>query len=348
MKMNEYLRDVLNQPEDIAEAVNYYFNEENIAKLTLIQNLVFDNVIFTGMGSSHYCACSASAYLNSNGVKSRVISAGELLHYEYNSIGKSTLVIAISQSGESAEIVRLIDRIGKSVKVVGITNNEKSPLANRADILLNLNVKPEKSVSTRTYISSVILCLLLSYSILGKLNDETRDYFIRAVESIDNAVKTCEENKDRLLEFLNGASYITLLARGYNIGTAYAGALFIQELSKFPAYGMDAAEFRHGPLEIVDDSFRGIIVSPSGFTCDLNVNLAKDISKYGGKAILLTDVEESLDKNNIIRIKMDFCDEHLTPIFYILPIQYLDNLIAEKKGLKVGEFRWGEKVTRRE
>ncbi|HHW02244.1 MAG TPA: SIS domain-containing protein [Thermoanaerobacterales bacterium] len=346
--MNEYLRDVLNQSKDIAEAVNYYFNEENIAKLTRIKNLVFDNVIFTGMGSSHYCACSASAYLNSNGVKSRVVSAGELLHYEYNMIRKNTLVVAISQSGESAEIVRLINRIEKDVKVIGITNNETSPLAKRADILLNLNVKPEKSVSTRTYISSTILCLLLSYSILGKLNDETRDYFIRAVESIDNAIKICEENKDRLLEFLNGASYITLLARGYNIGTAYAGALFIQELSKFPAYGMDAAEFRHGPMEIVDETFRGIIVAPSGLTCDLNLKLAKDISKFGGKAILLTDVEESLDKNNIICIKMDFCDEQLTPVFYILPIQYLDNLIAEKKGLKVGEFRWGEKVTKDE
>lgn len=346
--MNEYLKDVLSQPDNLRAAADYFFEEHNLKKLLRIKDLDFDTVIFTGMGSSHYCSCSASAYLNRSGVNSRVISAGELLHYENDLVKKNTLVVAVSQSGESAEIVKLIDELGEDIKIIGITNYELSSLGKRANILLNMHVKPEKSVSTRTYTASMILCLMVSYSIIGKLNDKTSDEFIRAVENIDNAIRVCEENKDRLLDFLNDASYITLLARGYNIGTAYAGALFIQELSKFPAYGMDAAEFRHGPMEIVDGKFRGIVISPSGLTHDLNVRLAQDISKYGGKVILITDGEKSIEEDNIIHIKMASGDEHLTPIYYMLPIQYLDNLIAEKRGLKVGEFRWGSKVTRRE
>ena len=345
--MNEYLKDVVSQPDDLKATLNYYFNEENLAKISAITKLTFDHVIFTGMGSSHYCSHSASIYLNEMCINSRIISCGELLHYESCLVKKDTLVIAISQSGESAEIKRLIEKL-KDTKIIGITNDAFSSLGKRADVVFNLDVRPEKAVSTRTYISSAVLCLLISYSIAGKLKYGIKEELIGTIEKIKHAVRVCEENEDKLKAFLEDASYITLLARGYNIGTAYTGALFIQELSKFPSYGMDSAEFRHGPMEIVNDKFRGIVIAPSGSTHDLNIKLAKEMAKYGGKVILITDKPEGITVEGIITIKMDSCDEPLTPIFYILPIQYLNNLLAEQRDLKVGTFCWGSKITTKE
>jgi glucosamine--fructose-6-phosphate aminotransferase (isomerizing) len=345
--VNDYLKDVVSQHDDLKAALNYYFNEENLAKISAITKMTFGHVIFTGMGSSHYCSHSASIYLSVMGINSRVISCAELLHYESCLVKKDTLVIVISQSGESAEIKKLIEKLG-DVKIIGITNDVLSSLGKRADIVFNLNLPPEKAVSTRTYISSVVLCLLISYGIAGKLKPEIKKVFIGTIDEIKNALRVCEENEDKLKAFLEGASYITLLARGYNIGTVYAGALFIQELSKFPSYSMDSAEFRHGPMEIVDDKFRGIVIAPSGLTHDLNIKLAREMAKYGGKVILITDNPEGITEEGIITIKMDSCDEPLTPIFYILPIQYLNNLLAEQRSLKVGTFRWGAKITTKE
>ena len=345
--MNDYLKDVVSQPDYLKVALNYYFNEENLTKISAITKMTFDHIIFTGMGSSNYCSYSASVYLNAMGINSRVISCGNLLHYETCLAKKDTLVIVISQSGESAEIKKLIEKL-EGAKIIGITNDILSSLGKRADIAFNLNLPPEKAVSTRTYISSVVLCLLISCGIARKLKLKIKKDFIGTIDEIRNALRVCEKNKDKLKAFLEGACYITLLARGYNIGTAYAGALFIQEVSKFPSYGMDSAEFRHGPMEIVDDKFRGIVIAPSGLTHDLNIKLAKEMAKYGGKVILITDEPEGITEEEIITIKMGSCDEPLTPIFYILPIQYLNNLLAEQRDLKVGTFRWSSKITMEE
>ena len=93
---------------------------------------------------------------------------------------------------------------------------------------------------------------------------------------------------------------------------------------------------------------RGIVIAPSGLTHDLNIKLVKEMVKYGGKLILITDKPEGITEEEIITIKMGSCDEPLTPIFYILPIQYLNNLLAEQRDLKVGTFRWSSKITMEE
>lgn len=345
--MNEFLADILTQPAALRGALSHYFAPETMRTLAAIGGMRGREVIFSGMGSSHYSCYSAALCLREQGLACRVASASALLHYEPATFQGSPLLVLVSQSGESVEIVKLLAHIGADAKLIAVTNNPVSTLAQRADYVLNMRVAPEKSVASRTYLASLILTLLLARALSRGSNAQDQHAFAAAVDGIQHGIETCQAHDAALKAFLPPCASIVLIARGYNLGTAYAGALFLQEVSKLPAYGIDAGEFRHGPLEIVDEAFRGIVFAPSGKTCALNISLARDIAAHGGKVVLITDTPVAPEKN-ILPITVSRLPEHLSPIPAILPVQFLDNLLAEQRGWEPGSFRWTGKITTRE
>ena len=125
----------------------------------------FEKLIFSGMGSSHFCAVGAGIFLKQHGIDNQVISTGELLYYEKEILNKKTLLILISQSGESAEIVNLLEQLSEEVTIIAITNETESTLASKGELVLPLNVGEEESVSTRTYMASICDSMLMASAI---------------------------------------------------------------------------------------------------------------------------------------------------------------------------------------
>jgi glucosamine--fructose-6-phosphate aminotransferase (isomerizing) len=343
--MNNFLRDILDQPGSLGKAFQSYITAESIKKMKGIADSDFDNIVFAGMGSSHDACYGASIYLTQKGYKAAVFSAGQLLHYQFGVIHKRTLLVLVSQSGESGEIVHLISKIPSECKVVAITNDPESTLGRRGNYTFLLNVAPEESVSTRTYGSSLILLNLIAKAIAGDFPQPAVHEIEAVLSDMGKMLLDYQTLQKQLQDFLQLPPYLVLLGRGYSYSSIFAGGLFIKEVAKYPSISLDSAEFRHGPLEMVDPSFHGIIFAPDGPTYDLNYKLAMDVVAKKGKVVFITNNPSVSELELLLPVRLGFHEEMVMPIVDIIPIQFIANHLAEIKGFEPGKFRWSSKIT---
>jgi glucosamine--fructose-6-phosphate aminotransferase (isomerizing) len=146
--------------------------------------------------------------------------------------------------------------------------------------------------------------------------------------------------------FLEQEPSLYLLARGPSLATAQEGALLFGEIAKTPVVAMSVASFRHGPIEVVDGRFRGVVFAPHGRTRDLNIALARDVLHFGGSVRLLGPADG--DGEGLPWINTPPCPELLAPLVEVVPLQVAAMRLAELKGTVVGSFRYITQVTRDE
>lgn len=351
IKMTEkfYLEDILSQDTQMQNALSCYRTGGVKEKLEKLAGMSITKVIFSGMGSSHFCAYGAGILLQQHGICAQVVSTGELIYYERECIDKNTVLCLISQSGESAEIKHLLELVGEDMFVIAVTNKEESTLGKRGNLTFALQVSDEISVTTRTYQSSLIMAQLIAAAICGEKPEAVLKEYEKTVSYMADYLKDYEEESNRLRDFCGNMKTVSLIGRGNAMSSVRAGALFLREVAKFPAIDFDSAEFRHGPMEMVQEDFYAIVFAPSGKTQELNIGLAKDIGEKGGKVFLITDekgIREWRGENpNILPVGLRETEEYASPLLQILPVQLLANVLAEEKGIPAGVFRWGSKIT---
>lgn len=349
---NFYLEDILSQDREMECVLEYYRTGEMKERLAELKQLSFQRVIFSGMGSSHFCAYGADILLSSCGISSKVISTGELIYYEKECLKEGTLLCLISQSGESAEIKHLLELIDEKISVIGVTNREDSTLGKRADICFPLKVSDEISVTTRTYQSSLFIVQLIATVLSGGDADAVLKEYGKTICLMKEYLPDYEGQMKKCRDFCRNMEVISLIGRGNALSSVRAGALFLREVAKFPAIDFDSAEFRHGPMEMVQEGFYGIVFAPSGCTQELNVKLAADIADKGGRVVLITD--ERADRElissyeNILPVVLPEAKEYASQLLQIIPVQLLANITAEEKGIPAGVFRWGSKIMTKE
>lgn len=343
--MSTYLEDVCTQPSQLREALQFYEKTGMIEQMKTMAALPFRKVIFSGMGSSHFCSAAAAVYLKRHGVDNQVISTGELLYYEKEVLTQDTLLVLISQSGESAETVRLIGRMPEQVMVAAVTNEENSTLARRGQFVFGLHVQPEEAVTTRTYLASVCMTLLLADAIVHQSAEGMFAQIMDSLSALEDILERKEQVAEATAPFLEECPVLSLMGRGYSMGSVQAGALFFREIVKLPAMAFDEAEFKHGPLEMVEKGFRAVVFAPAGETADLNCRMAESIVEKGGMAVLITDgAAQVRPMEGLFVIRLGRAAEYLTPLFQIVPVQLMADSLAKRRNITAGRFRWGSKV----
>ena len=340
---NVFLRDVLIQGKAMRRALGFY--EKYTVQWEKIAALKPWHILFTGMGSSHYCSYPASIQLNEGGIPAKVVSASELLYYEMNSIREDTLLVLISQSGESGEIVDLIERLPANQLVIGITNDSKSALGRRANIRLDMKVENELAVSTRTYLASLILADVAANALLHQSIPNVLTQWKNTVDALDAVLVDSKIIQDMIVKHIDYPATLCYIARGPSLATAECAALFTRETAKYPALAFDSGEFRHGPFEMVDDSFRAMIFAPSGKTYVLQRHLAQAIAECGGKVVFVTDCEDAFEEEQISVLTLPSVPERFAPLLQIVPAQCFANAMALHLGHAPGVFRQSSKIT---
>ncbi len=347
--MNDYLQDVLDQPSDLRGALAAFLPDVRSAA-ERISATGRRKVVFTGMGSSHFCGRGAAIVLESAGYSCTVLSCGELLHYETALLDDRTLLVLVSQSGESTEVVQLLDRVPEGCLVVGVTDFPGSALARRADFPLFLHVRPEVSVTTRTYLASVLLLDVLAQHLAGSFDAGAERAVHVALDGMDRFLAENADLAERISRYFDGPASISLIGRGYSLSSVQAGALFYREVAKFPAVDFDGGEFRHGPIEMVDETFRGIVFAPDGPAAALGHGLARRISACGGRCVLVTDRTFQTPEGGRppLVVTLPAVPGLLSPLLEILPVQLHAAHFAKERGFTPGVFRWSSKVTKEE
>jgi len=202
-------------------------------------------------------------------------------------------VIAISQSGQSPDIVAVVEESRRQdVETIAITNDPESPLANAADHTINLSVGKEFAVAaTKTYSASLVALALLSASIAG---DNER---LAAIDHMPQWIAEVTQHCDATMRAAERYCYIqycVVASRGYNYATAYEIALKLKELTYVIAEPYSSADFQHGPVALVDHGFPVVAVVPDGPLAGELTAFFRDLAKRGAELIMISADPEAL------------------------------------------------------
>ena len=315
------LKEISEQPETILRAGN----DEEIDEM--VKQIIDSKTLYiTGSGTS-YNSSRISKYLMSKHAKLKIepIISSEL-QFAPDSIEQNSTLIAISQSGESADVLEAV-KIAKqsNAKILSIVNHLNSSLSQESDVVVRLNCGPEIGVAaTKSFTSQ----LAILYKITNKLCNgcmklDWKDVSISISETLENHSKIKE-----LAKVLKDVSDIYVLGRGIHFPIAKEAALKLKELTYIHAEGIPAGELKHGPLALMDENVFVIIINPDDSTYTDTLNSANEIKARGAKIIGISD------KNNDIYdywIQTPKIDESMYPLVEIIPIQLLAYYAALEK-----------------
>jgi glutamine---fructose-6-phosphate transaminase (isomerizing) len=347
--MNKFLKEIFEQPRALEETLNFYLQGEGHSQLEKVSALWkiggFKSVLFTGMGSSYFAPFTASCILSIEGISSCNINAGELLHYHLPLMKKDALLTCISQSGESYEVVKVLEKIPSDVTCVGITNEASSTLATKASITLLSKAGKEDMTSTKTFISTLLVLHIYSRALSGKWKPGFMPELNSVIEAVSKIIDGREQWLSSVMDFIGHPPFVQLIGRGPSYSSVLQGALMFMEAARNPAAGILGGEFRHGPMEMSKKGFRAVILAPMGATYDQGIKLAGDITRFGGKVVFITNSADQFENGSIFPIRISCQDEYLFPIAAIIPLQFIVNQWATDEGHEPGNFIMGAKVT---
>jgi glucosamine--fructose-6-phosphate aminotransferase (isomerizing) len=314
----QYLRDILNQPQALNDTLAGLENSKALAHLAIRLNKgQFQKIVLTGMGSSFHALHPLNLELVEQGFTAVMVETSELIHYKAQLLDPKTLIVAVSQSGQSAEMVRLIELNRKRATVIAVTNTPRSPLAGNADAALLTCAGQEFSVSCKTYVTALMTLTWLSGVLCERDLKRTRKELTHAAPAVAEYLSAWRDHVGELARKLTGIRHLFMVGRGPSLAAVGTGALIVKESDHFHAEGMSSAAFRHGPLEMLREEIFVLVFAGEEKTRDLNVRLFEEIRAQEGRAGLVGEDSSS----NAFRLPD--MSEGLRSILEILPVQMI-------------------------
>ncbi len=335
-----YLRDILDQPQALQTTLDELHLSAGLGDIPLrLAGGEFGRIVLTGMGSSFHALHPMFFRLTRSGVTPVMVETSELIHYADALLGPETLLVAVSQSGRSAEIIRLLEHARKRVPIIAVTNTSDSPLALNADRAVMTRAGTESSVSCKTYQSALMALAWLSDVLCGSDVDAGLRDLGTASEAVSQYLTHWERHALDLTVLLGGVRHLFLAGRGASLAAVGTGGLIIKESAHVHAEGMSSAAFRHGPLEMAAQDIMVLVFAGETRTRELNQRLADDVRRAGGLSELVVESHEPGP------FHLPVAPDAVRPILEILPVEMMTLALAELQGREAGAFEHASKVT---
>jgi glucosamine--fructose-6-phosphate aminotransferase (isomerizing) len=343
------LKEIMEQPETLRNAMRGRLLEEEgkvrLGGVTLpLEELnQIKRIIITACGTSWHSALIGEYMLEELARIPVEVEYASEFRYRNPIIDKGTLVVVISQSGETADtLAALREARHRGAKVMGIVNVVGSTIARETDFGIYLHCGPEIGVASTKAFTGQVLALAMFTVLLGRL----RSLSVLQGREIVNALKELPSKIEQVLE-LNDAirelartykdsTNFLYLGRGYNYPAALEGALKLKEVSYIHAEGYPAAELKHGPIALVDENMPVVVIAPDDSVYQKVVSGIEEVKARGGRVIAVasegnTDLVSKVD--HLITIPRTI--DPLTPILATIPLQLLADHIAVLRGCNV-------------
>ena len=336
-----YFEDLLGQPEALEKTLPVLELSDKLKRLLPLHGR-YQRVVLTGMGASLNALQPLYLSLLACGISALLVETSELIHFLIRLLDENTLVVAVSQSGKSAETVRLLDLPSRKSAVIGVTNGADSPLALRADASLVTRAGSEYSVSCKTYVSAIAVLTWLGEMLCGCEPAKAAGELRQAPGLVRDYLSRWPSHVEALTRELEGVRDLFFLGRGSSLSAAMNSGLIIKESTRFHSEGMSSAAFRHGPFELVGQQVFALVYAGDPQVEPLNRALVDDIRQAGGRAFLCgasSDLEP---------LRLPAASPRLRPIMEILPTQMISLALAALAGVEAGKFRKATKVTEKE
>jgi glucosamine--fructose-6-phosphate aminotransferase (isomerizing) len=312
----------------------------------LVRERQVSYVVIAARGSSDHAALYAK-YLLGTLNRLPVALATPSLFTMYHSPPqlKDALVIGISQSGESPDIISVVSSAQEQgALTLSITNDAGSPLAQAAEHVLPCHAGVERSIAaTKTYTAQLVAVALLATSLAG---DEARLTELRAIPDAVEKTLTLSEVVQLAAERYRYMEQCVVLGRGYNYATAYELSLKLKELTYVVAAPYSSADFVHGPIAIVERGFPVIVIVPHGAVYDEVMALAHSLQEERrAELIVISDQDDALAVAQTPLWMPVPVTEWLSPILCIIPGQLFAYHLTLVKGFDPDHPRGLHKIT---
>ena len=348
------LKEIFEQPLSIQDTMRGRLLEDGTTKISGINNnlkqfLSADRIIIAACGTSWHAGL-VGEYLFEELTRIPVeVEYASEFRYRNPVINASDIVMAISQSGETADTLAAL-KLAKErgAFIYGICNVVGSSIARLTDSGTYTHAGPEIGVaSTKAFTTQLTVLTLLALHLghkKGTIDHNTYKRLCKELAHIPDLVaKTLEMNKDKVIEIAHAykdVSNCIYLGRGYNYPVALEGALKLKEISYIHAEGYPAAEMKHGPIALIDENMPVVFLAPSKGHYEKVVSNAQEIKARKGKIIAVVteyDCQMSNLADHVLEIPE--VDEIFSPILSVIPLQLLSYHIATMRGCNVDQPR---------
>ena len=292
----------------------------------------YKRIYFVACGTASYAGLMGKYLLERFGIPSEAVVGSEFRYSTANVIGKDCAVIAISQSGETADTIASATKAKENgAYLVSIVNVVGSSLTRISDDNIYIYAGPEIAVaSTKAYLGQVTSLTLLGLYLAFELGGIDEDYLNEMIHSIENLPEKIEEVLGRenetkeLAEKLKDKDIFFYVGRRLNYPTALEGALKIKEISYVHAEAYPAGEMKHGPLALLDEGVPVIAINPNDDLIEKMDNNIQEAKSRNADVIIVSE-------NGDLRVPV--IDPLFSPILYIVPLHLLAYYISILKGL---------------
>ena len=306
----------------------------------------FGSVVIAARGTSDHAAIYGQYLLGvRNGLNVGLATPSVVSIYGAEPNVKDALVIGISQSGASPDIVAVIDSAARQgAATLAITNDPSSPLATTADHVFDLAAGPERAIAaTKTYTTSLLAIARLSLALAPDAAAEA------ALEQLPGAMSDALAVEGRVAEVVAGLGSLdrcVIVGRGFEYATAREWALKLKELAQVFADPYSSADFRHGPIALVQPGIPALVLAPSGAPATSMAELVRDLSARDVHTVVLSDDAAILELGSWSIPIPAGIPEWLRPVVSIVPGQLFAYHSTLARGLDPEAPRSLTKVTR--
>jgi len=347
------LKEIFEQPDSISDAIRgRLIAKEGLAKLGGLKDIneklrEIEKIIIVSCGTSYHAGLIGEYMLEEYaGVPVEVEYASEF-RYRKPLLNKNTAVIAISQSGETADTLAAIrEAQNKGAMTLGVINAVSSTIARETDAGVYNHAGPEIGVASTKAFTSQLSILALLTLFLGRQRDMSLVTGKRIAMEINKIPKMIEsilkQSKDikKIAKKYIKYQDLLYLGRKYNFPIALEGALKIKEIAYVHAEGYPSGEMKHGPIALVDKNFPSIFICPKDSVYEKNLSGMQEIKARGGKIIAIaTEGDNAIKKlaDDVIYVPKTL--EMLTPLLSVIPLQLFAYYVGVQKGLDVDKPR---------
>jgi len=348
------LKEIHEQPRSIRDCFRGRLNAEtgfvSLGGLKDYKQKIMNSkrLVFVACGTSWH-ACQVGEYLIEDLARINVeVEYASEFRYRNPIINEDDIVIAVSQSGETADTMAALELAkSKGATIIGICNVVGSSISRITDAGSYTHAGPEIGVaSTKAFTAQVTVLTLMALSLANKrgtISDSKFRALLTELEAIPDKVQRILDKNDLIEEIASvykDASNALYLGRGSSFPVALEGALKLKEISYIHAEGYPAAEMKHGPIALIDEEMPVFVIATKGTSYEKVVSNIQEVKARKGKIIAIvtegdTQVRELADHV----IEIPDTDEHLVPLLATIPLQLLSYHISVMRGCNVDQPR---------
>jgi glucosamine--fructose-6-phosphate aminotransferase (isomerizing) len=348
------LKEIFEQPQVIRNTIGGRTSEEEgkiyLEELKLTGPDIYrtQRIVIVACGTAFYSGC-VGKYLIEKLVQIPVeCDLASEFRYRSPLVDANTLVIAISQSGETADTLAAVKEAkARGAKVLGVVNAKESSLTREVDGLVYIHAGPEIGVaSTKAYIAMLTALTLLAL-MLGKIRSVLEPEYVQQMikelkilpQQIERVLDKHEQIKEMASHYQHAQSFL-YLGRGFNYPTALEGALKLKEISYIHAEAYASGELKHGPIALIDDQMPVMAIATRSSVYDKTLSNLKEVQARAGMLLAIVtegDTEISSLTDDVIEVPA--VSEILSPIINVIPLQLFAYYVADIRGLDVDQPR---------